>query len=166
MNNYISVLTLLLRLRQACSHPMLVPGRDDKESLEVSIPNSANAGDPEDNLDELANALSNFGLSEISVCSVCQKGLKANSLQDGIKICLDCKEEIQRYSGLQFSTKIKKTLEILKKVRNEDSKRKTIIFSQFTQMFTILIPFLKASGFKFVTCKRDLLRIRLSTNPC
>ena len=51
------------------------------------------------------------------------------------------------------SAKIRKILELLRKVDERDDEEKTIIFSQFTSMLDLIQPFLTADGIKHVRCE-------------
>lgn len=163
--HYMHVLTLLLRLRQACSHPSLVSGAIDKDALVVKAPAptvTISTGeiqtleDPDGDIDDLVNALGGIGLSNAKKCIVCTNEFVPGSwtTKDG-QHCKGCKEEIERYAGLQFSTKIKKVIEILKQIqeKREEGAKKSIIFSQFVKFFDLLVPFLKRAGVKYVLCK-------------
>jgi SNF2 family DNA or RNA helicase len=58
MSAYMQVLTLLLRLRQACSHPSLTLNRMDADSMEKTTA----VGTEEAELDELADAFGSLGM--------------------------------------------------------------------------------------------------------
>jgi SNF2 family DNA or RNA helicase len=51
------------------------------------------------------------------------------------------------------SAKIRKILELLRKVDERDDEEKTIIFSQFTSMLDLIQPFLTADGIRHVRCE-------------
>ena len=51
------------------------------------------------------------------------------------------------------SAKIRKMLELLRKIQKRDSEEKTIVFSQFTSMLDLIQPFLKAEGISYVRCE-------------
>lgn len=113
----------------------------------------ANALESDKEVEDLADALAGFGLSK-KTCSVCLVELNsktADTIND--KNCKSCKENMQKYAGLQFSTKIQKTIALLDEIKEEDPTRKTIIFSQFTSMLDLLEPFLRKGGHKFVRCE-------------
>lgn len=72
--------------------------------------------------------------------------------------CRDCvplaikakKLELERPS----STKIRMILKLLKEIdERSESQEKTIIFSQFTSMLSLIEPFLQEKGIKYVRCK-------------
>lgn len=70
MSNYTSVLTMLLRLRQACDHPSLVTKTlgVDKDALQNSILQS---DESDDAADDLANMMSGLGVSSSKKCEIC-----------------------------------------------------------------------------------------------
>ncbi|ORY65664.1 SNF2 family N-terminal domain-domain-containing protein [Leucosporidium creatinivorum] len=151
MSNYTSVLILLLRMRQACSHPSLVTGSNaalDREALSDPDPASAVASVPEE--DDLSSLLS--GLGSLSVAQGRQCALCDQSAQKGGEepYCARCEEMMRGLGGVKMSTKVRKMMGVLEGIRKEDPKRKTIVFSQFTSMFNVIEPFLKTAGYKFV----------------
>jgi SNF2 family DNA or RNA helicase len=62
------------------------------------------------------------------------------------------------------SAKIRKILELLRKIDQRDDEEKTIIFSQFTSMLDLIQPFLKAEGIRHARCVYLLLGG--SETPC
>lgn len=86
-------------------------------------------------------------------CAICNTSFKICPQADESRFCVSCDEEMNRYNGLQFSTKIRQVLDKLKEIRERDLLEKTIVFSQFVSMFDLLKPFLKADGFKFIECR-------------
>jgi len=59
MNSYVQVLVLLLRLRQACTHPALITKKLDADIMEKNIGVS---GSEKDAMDELADAFGSMGV--------------------------------------------------------------------------------------------------------
>jgi SNF2 family DNA or RNA helicase len=51
------------------------------------------------------------------------------------------------------STKVRKMLELLRAIENQDDPGKTIIFSEFVKMLDIVAGVLKEEGMRFVRCK-------------
>ncbi|KAI5477148.1 SNF2 family helicase/atpase [Pseudohyphozyma bogoriensis] len=162
MANYTSVLTLLLRMRQACSHPSLVTGNpiDDREALETNVrvekpgtatPPSITAQADDFDLDGLIGGFGGLGVQE-KLCPLCNAPKKREEGEGEEKepFCGKCREEFEGYGTLTFSTKIRRLMRILEDVRGEDAGRKTIVFSQFTSFFDLVEPFLKKAKFKFV----------------
>ncbi|SGZ31931.1 BQ5605_C042g12047 [Microbotryum silenes-dioicae] len=153
MSNYTSVLTLLLRMRQACSHPALVTGNkvDEAEAIDINVdPNKATAIGVIDDETGLANLLGGLSV-ETSTCAMCPR--PSRSKDDGF--CQKCHDDLAHYQNLKFSTKVRQTMRILEEIRKENPSRKTIVFSQtlvhqFTTMFDILEPFLKMAKLKYV----------------
>ncbi|SCZ87737.1 BZ3500_MvSof-1268-A1-R1_Chr2-3g05205 [Microbotryum saponariae] len=171
MSNYTSVLTLLLRMRQACSHPALVTGNkvDEAEAIDINVdPNKATAIGVTDDETGLVNLLGGLSV-ETRTCAMCPR--PSRSKDDGF--CRKCHDDLAHYQNLKFSTKVRQTMRILEEIRKENPSRKTIVFSQvgramflynpgsllmladplvrqFTTMFDILEPFLKMAKLKYV----------------
>ncbi|THV01686.1 hypothetical protein K435DRAFT_817999 [Dendrothele bispora CBS 962.96] len=121
--NYMAVLLLLLRLRQACDHPALV-SKDYKEGLDST------AYGEDTTVDDA---------SREAVCLFCKgcSPLAAHVQQQQQRPC--------------SSAKIRKILDLLSQVEEKSNGGdKTIIFSQFTLMLTLIEPFLKNQGIRFV----------------
>ncbi|KAK4047373.1 hypothetical protein OIV83_005420 [Microbotryomycetes sp. JL201] len=153
----IDALSLLLRMRQACSHPSLVTKKgvdedDDPDSLEKTAART-NPSTPvvnklvaKDELDDLLSGLGALSVQAPPTCLVCPSPAKNSTA----KYCQDCNLLFEKHSKLHFSTKVRQLLKCLNDIRKEGRGHKTIVFSQFTSMFDIVEPFLKSSGFKFV----------------
>ncbi|PFH51167.1 hypothetical protein AMATHDRAFT_85310 [Amanita thiersii Skay4041] len=153
---YMSVLLLLLRLRQACNHPVLVT-KDFKKDVEAVNPKSVNKGetDKDGDADDLVAAFNQLGVTR--KCQFCTTELVPENAAEGewCDHCIECaplaqqaqREEEERPT----SAKIRKMLEILRDVEERsDGTEKTIIFSQFTSMLDLVEPFLKDEGIKYV----------------
>ncbi|KAF9511453.1 hypothetical protein BS47DRAFT_1373028 [Hydnum rufescens UP504] len=98
MNNYTSILVLLLRLRQACDHPALV-SKDftkDADAIESKVPQSQE-DDDDKNVDELAGLMGSMGLSREldKKCDICQTELPRGASG---KQCVDCEETVTQTS--------------------------------------------------------------------
>ncbi|KAK4705557.1 hypothetical protein P7C70_g628, partial [Phenoliferia sp. Uapishka_3] len=146
MNNYTSVLILLLRyavltcrghtlsnplaprsMRQACSHPALVTGHSikDSEALEPEVQQQKPAS-AEETLDDLIGGLGKLNVeAPIVACVLCEK-----PAEEGGAYCEDCSSEGTKYGSLKFSTKIRRMIGTLEEIRTESKSRKTIVFSQ------------------------------------
>ncbi|GAA5972086.1 hypothetical protein JCM11641_002489 [Rhodosporidiobolus odoratus] len=178
MENYIQVLTKLLRMRQACNHPALITGNTTAEDEDLDpTPDAATASrspSNDDGLSGMLDAMSLAGSSDRVLCGLCQTSIASDE-----KYCSTCRSDMAKYDKLAFSTKVRKTLKLLEDIRTESEverarikkenrrkeehaegsdaqvelleyrPKKTIIFSQFTTMFDILEPFLKKGGFRF-----------------
>lgn len=146
--SYISALLMLLRLRQACNHPMLVIGRASVEDAEpgmgIKVNDDVNSGD------DLAAMLSGLSV-KTRHCERCQAPLDANSKS----LCDGCeKQQVQEKEMGVFwdtpgcrTTKLHMMLSLLAKFPRDD---KVIIFSQFTSYLDLIEPVLKAEGILFV----------------
>lgn len=131
MSNYTSVLTMLLRLRQACDHPSLVAS---------SFTQATN-----DDADGLADLLGGLGVDDEKKCEICFR-----IIDRGHTHCAEC-EKIVKQNTAPSSAKIRKMLELIKEVLQRGEK--VIVFSQFTSFFNIIEPFLVVDDIKFARCK-------------
>ncbi|WWC86455.1 uncharacterized protein L201_001332 [Kwoniella dendrophila CBS 6074] len=155
--NYTSVLTLLLRLRQACVHPSLVTkslttdpdaiGDAETQPKEVEVTDQA---------DELADLLGGLGVAKGKTCQMCFVKLKDQSAIH-CETCLDIARQSEAKSneldnGLPpTSAKIRMLLKLLSEIDEKSgSKEKTIVFSQFTSFLDLCEPFLKRQGVAYV----------------
>ncbi|KAG6811355.1 hypothetical protein H0H92_007820 [Tricholoma furcatifolium] len=155
-SNYMSVLLLLLRLRQACNHPVLV-AQDYKTDMDAVEPQSKKDQDPgqDDDTDDLIGAFANLGVTR--KCKVCTAELDPrNAAPDTSEpMCIDCvplaQQAKQALETRPSSAKIRMVLKLLNDI-DVRSKReeKTIIFSQFTKMLDLIEPFLREKGIEYV----------------
>ncbi|KAJ8092278.1 hypothetical protein PM082_023881 [Marasmius tenuissimus] len=152
--SYMSVLVLLLRLRQACNHPVLV-SQDYKADFDAVESKGARISDADGvSPDDLADVFGQLGVTR--KCQVCTTELtSANSMAKVEGQCDDCAALTSQARG-QISTesdsgKIRTILALLKRVdMRSDGQEKTIIFSQFTSMLNLLERCLKDAGYTFV----------------
>ncbi|TFK75607.1 hypothetical protein BDN72DRAFT_831922 [Pluteus cervinus] len=153
--SYISMLLLLLRLRQACNHPSLV-SKDYKNDLEAveSQASKQGADDLSPDADDLVAAFDQLGVTR--KCKICMLELNASNTAEGEwkTHCVDCVElakDIQTSeSSRPSSAKIRMMLKLLDDIDQREGAEKTIIFSQFTSMLDLIEPFLKDRGIKYV----------------
>ncbi|PCH37549.1 hypothetical protein WOLCODRAFT_92425 [Wolfiporia cocos MD-104 SS10] len=152
--NYTSMLVLLLRLRQACNHPLLI-SEDYRKDSEAIEPKGVKNHDDED-ADDLADQLAGMGIGPIKYCQVCQTELTSRNIAEK-DTCTACLSVVSKFKPKPDSdlppdsAKIRKIVEILKDIEERTEKtEKTIIFSQFTSMLTLIEPFLKAEGIRYV----------------
>ncbi|KAH9474606.1 putative ATP-dependent helicase [Psilocybe cubensis] len=156
-NTYISVLLLLLRLRQACNHPMLV-SKDYKNDSQALEPKPAEKGkdvaDPDAD-DDLIAAFGQLGVTK--KCQMCTSELRPGNIGEGewSTHCRDCVplaiKAKQSEKDRPSSAKIRMILKLLKEVdERSNCEEKTIIFSQFTSMLDLIQPFLTEKGIKYV----------------
>ncbi|KAE9389305.1 hypothetical protein BT96DRAFT_946980 [Gymnopus androsaceus JB14] len=145
--NYMSVLLLLLRLRQV--------SKDYKEDLDAVDSRAAKKNSADVDADDLVAAFDQLNVSK--KCKVCTTVLTsvntANKTLDGH--CDDCAiiaiKSREQSRDRPASAKIRKLLDILLEVgARSDGTEKTIIFSQFTTMLDLIEPFLNENGIKFV----------------
>ena len=150
-----AILTLVLRLRQACGHPYLgqrgaavrytqrltriahpVSKGRDSENVDVDAALAKQSKTNtielarEESVDDLADMLSGVKIAGAQKCRVC---ITEQLIVYGDSVCDTCRTEIEKFAGAQSSTKIRKLLEILSQLRKEDPRQKTIVFSQFTE---------------------------------
>ncbi|TRM67085.1 SNF2 family N-terminal domain-containing protein [Schizophyllum amplum] len=143
---YISVLLLLLRLRQACNHPVMV-SEDYKEDIDAIDTRAAKNKDDSTDPDDLAAAFGQLGVTR--KCKLCQA--KCDDDEDTLSFCKDCALlKAMQVDGLSTSAKIRKLLELLDEIKDRGEGEKTIIFSQFTSMLDLIMPFLRNRGIKYV----------------
>ncbi|ESK91914.1 dna repair protein rad5 [Moniliophthora roreri MCA 2997] len=152
--NYMSVLLLLLRLRQACNHPILV-SNDYKTDLDAVESRAAKANsDADADADDLVAAFGQLGVTR--KCQVCTSELTSSNFSGKLEgQCDECAtltiEAKSQISAGGDSAKIRKILELLEDVDERSRKAdKTIIFSQFTSMLDLIQPFLRDRGWRFV----------------
>lgn len=179
--NYTSVLTAILRMRQACLHPHIsespvgqIPAsaliathlptvansdeKSDAEGLKTAAPKAPEAkleavpDDDDDDLDALTSALGGLGLAK-KRCCVCQVSFdEVKQAKGNLRFCVSCDGDIKMFEGLTFSTKIKQLMDTIKQIKSQDPKRKIIVFSQFVTFLNLLKPFMQKAGIKFVVC--------------
>lgn len=152
-NSYMAVFVYLLRLRQACSHwrilfwfknddkihpdfKTILPDYVDKQVKEENKPETIAKVD--DSLSALTKQIMNLNIKE--------EGGKEHENEKERRIVLsDTHKNLDSSdSSLMTSVKVKKVLNILQK----NPKRKTIIFSEFTQMLKILAVVLARNHFE------------------
>ncbi|RXW23200.1 hypothetical protein EST38_g2656 [Candolleomyces aberdarensis] len=158
-SNYMSVLLLLLRLRQACNHPLLVSKDFKKDAEAIESTPAKSAEDPQD--DDLIAAFGQLGVSRkcqmfltlvILVYSIDDNNSGLGEWKNHCTSCVPLAKEA-KMAELErpTSAKIRMVLKILRDIdEKSNSEEKTIIFSQFTSMLDLIEPFLKEAGVKFV----------------
>ncbi|KAJ7194709.1 SNF2 family N-terminal domain-containing protein, partial [Mycena pura] len=179
---YISVLVLLLRLRQICDHPSLVLDGYEEAMKEDGI--SAQDGDEFD-LDN--NGLHIFPLANLgehsdkAKCVIClvrltqQDDVAVNRWPNHCAKCAALKVQAENFRGpMGSSAKIREIIPLLRRIDEvSDGQEKTVIFSQFTSMLDIIEPFLLAAGVGFVRYDgkmspqaRKAALIEIERDPC
>ena len=109
--NYASALTLLLRLRQACNHPLLVGGNivEDKDAFATGqtpssqSPRKSKADDRD--IDDMADLLSGLSVKN-KRCDTCLKDLSGEEMSSLMKRCSECEAD---FVGLGLKKKSKKS---------------------------------------------------------
>ncbi|KAF5323139.1 hypothetical protein D9611_009212 [Ephemerocybe angulata] len=170
---YMSVLLLLLRLRQACNHPLLVSKdfKKDSDAIE-STPAKEGGEDPDD-------LVAAFGqLAVIRKCQMCTTVLDSTNTGQGdwkthCTSCVPLAKEA-RLAELErpTSAKIRKMISILREIEEREGNEKTIIFSQFTSMLDLIEPFLEDERVRYVrfdgsmkTAEREVSLNAIKTDP-
>lgn len=159
--NQMATLLMLLRLRQACSHPSLLSRHIKSDAGAASAPVAASSqGDGQAAVDQgddddggLADLLA--GLSVVTKsCERCQVVLPKDESQE--RHCRDCKRALERekQKGIDWtgkaSTKIRVMLRLLDQIRRDANGEKTIVFSQFTSFLDLVEPFLQKEKYAYV----------------
>ncbi|KAF8314018.1 hypothetical protein DL93DRAFT_1101779 [Clavulina sp. PMI_390] len=100
MENYTSVLVLLLRLRQACDHPALLSKDFVKDLDALDAKPASTQGDDDDDdkkeVDDLAGLMDNLGIGNAVKCSICMSELPRG--WKGGSECEDCQETVAKVS--------------------------------------------------------------------
>lgn len=108
MSNYVQVLVLLLRLRQACGHPALITKDFDTDSLDRDAIKSAKEEADGDDVDDLVSALGGVDLGPAQKrCSACDDPVEKGDL------CGQCHSRLAAFEGLVTSSKISEMMKIL-----------------------------------------------------
>ncbi|CAH7671945.1 SNF2 family N-terminal domain-domain-containing protein [Phakopsora pachyrhizi] len=150
--SYITILTLVLRMRQATLHPSLGCGAADASELEVTDPKTAPPSeDLEDKVDDLADLISDLRVKGAK-CNICLEVLPAETAD--VLHCSTCERQLRvakKFEGMHSSTKISRLLELLDEIALEQGtkNKKTIVFSQFTSFLDLIEPFIKKAGYGY-----------------
>lgn len=158
--------------------------KDYKADSEAIEPKAASKNS-DDEADDLADMLGQLGVSASRRCQVCQTvyvlsqtwltfadvicRLPSSTTGSHCSDCTVLADKARRKSNAPSSSdlppdsaKIRKILELLRKVDERDDAEKTIIFSQFTSMLDLIQPFLKDQGIKHVRCElMSLISVRV-----
>ncbi|WVQ61960.1 uncharacterized protein L199_000093 [Kwoniella botswanensis] len=159
MANYTSVLTMLLRLRQACVHPLLVTKSLTTDSDAIGdAATQPKEVETADQADELADLLGGLGVGSGKTCQLCYVKLQDQS-STHCEPCSAIVKQAESKSKLSTadeslpptSAKIRMLLKLLSEVEERSNKtEKTIVFSQFTSFLDLIEPFLKTHGIAYV----------------
>ncbi|KAL1915829.1 uncharacterized protein VTP21DRAFT_6217 [Calcarisporiella thermophila] len=130
---YINMLCLLLRLRQACNHPLLIlkHAAEAEESVEAEAGMEAEA------------ALTKKGSGR--TCIICLERIS----NPAMSYCSTCQSQFAPWikSPPTTSTKILRLLQVLHETHTKYPGAKVIVFSQFTCMLDLVEESLKKEGF-------------------
>ncbi|KAH8816166.1 SNF2 family N-terminal domain-containing protein [Xylogone sp. PMI_703] len=128
--NYASALVLLLRLRQACNHPILVGGKltKDSEALagDVAASSSKKSKASAADMDEIADM---FGSLDVGTkkCEICQMDLSEKDIAKGEIHCSKCVEDLELVTGKKHKkSKKDKTSQEAKEERSDKSSSQAI----------------------------------------
>ncbi|KAK9236840.1 SNF2 family N-terminal domain-containing protein [Lipomyces kononenkoae] len=152
---YMSVLLMLLRLRQACNHTAIVASKLSENNDAVMPPSSEpktkaiaeKSMVPRNEVDDLADLLGSMTV-DIRKCTICQTDLSTEESKELAEFCEHCRS-IFVSQGIGATTPSSKIVTLLSLLKS-DAARKTIVFSQFTTMLDIIEPFLHDDGIVFV----------------
>eukprot|EP01114_Cavostelium_apophysatum_P024784 TRINITY_DN9837_c0_g1_i1.p2 TRINITY_DN9837_c0_g1~~TRINITY_DN9837_c0_g1_i1.p2 ORF type:complete len:567 (-),score=125.32 TRINITY_DN9837_c0_g1_i1:2047-3747(-) len=177
VENFSNILVLLLRLRQACDHPILALGADQlRKSRETALKELAAPEIPQNNgganlecpicmdvrqspyvtrcghvfcRDCIFPDPNDVGSEHL--CPVCRQEIPPNSLVPYVEKSRGKEEEFTGPEVMEGSTKIKSLILELNNMKSEDTKRKCLVFSQWTSMLGIVETQLHKSGYKTLT---------------
>lgn len=124
--NYMGILTELTRMRQACNHPDL--GEQNKASTTTQT-----------HVEPVVHTYEH-GMPQIGPWG---DYYRSDNAREG--------QQDETFPGP--STKIEMLVETLKRIRQKDPTRKTIVFSTFTSMLNKAKIFLEKENFRTVSCK-------------
>jgi len=153
--SYMGVLLMLLRLRQACNHPVLVTGRNIVSSQNEPTSSSSNTQDDDEELAALLSGLS----VKARHCERCQVPLSlSKNGEEASTLCTGCtaQRDLEVRSGTNWnapgtmSTKLRMIVDLLHAFEKESRGDKTIIFSQFTSFLDLIEPVLHSHGYNYV----------------
>ncbi|KEF51832.1 uncharacterized protein A1O9_12169 [Exophiala aquamarina CBS 119918] len=125
--SYASALVLLMRLRQACNHPMLT-GSDlasERDAIMGSQTPSRQKSSADDDMDSIANMLGGLSV-QTKRCDMCQTELSAREASGGAIRCTECETDLEKQN---INAEDKKRTKREKRVKKE---RKAIL-AQRTQ---------------------------------
>ncbi len=157
--NQLGALVMLLRLRQACSHPALTLKNRAIDAAPAAVPQTQaktepkNTGD-DDDADDLLAAFD--ALRVTKTCDICNRALEST---ESVR-CPDCEVHVRKLKEgddwlqpLKQSTKVNILLDRLRQIAKEAPTEKSIVFSQFTSFLDLVEPFLKKDKVNYVRCE-------------
>ena len=112
--NMTSALVLLLRLRQACNHPLLIAGKinKDKEAFvgmgsQTSTTGRKKKGELEREVDDIADLLGGMDMESVK-CEICLLELKREEKVAGESRCAECKRDLEEVKGSELAGRAEK----------------------------------------------------------
>ncbi|KAH9523505.1 hypothetical protein Btru_040176 [Bulinus truncatus] len=171
LNNYGTVLTILLRLRQLCCHPQLVAMAASKKNPEAVFQDivGEDPKQPDEHKEKLIKQLKSVlesGSDE--ECSICLESLKEPEascpmcrapldkkelygVQDGTDDANGADYDQFHFNPNEYysSSKVDALMKSLNQLRQEDPRIKSVVVSQFTSLLTLLETPLKEQSFHF-----------------
>lgn len=158
-SNHMSKLVLLLRLRQATSHPSLVNKNieSDADAMTVTSERPSQAKQPQserNSEDELVDLISHMNVTTAK-CTRCRGSLTQDETAVKSALCGQCNQAMQEEAQKKLdwnvlgSTKVRILLRLLDEIKVTNSEEKTIVFSQFTSFLDLAEGYLKRDGYSY-----------------
>ncbi|XP_071522203.1 uncharacterized protein [Panulirus ornatus] len=147
------LLVLLLRLRQICCHPSLIQGMIETESNEIEEP-----GTEMDLVSQMANM------------SLIPDNETEEKIDESAKKVLNMDNPV--FQTMKKSSKVRQLIKELKRIRNLETREKSVVVSQWTSMLEIIRSHLERAGIKchcisgqVVVKERPAIVSDFNTNP-
>jgi len=126
--NMTSALVLLLRLRQACNHPLLIAGKVNKDreafvgmGSQTSTTARKKKEELEREVDDIADLLGGIDMESVR-CEVCLFELRREEREAGESRCTECKRDLEEVKGSELAEGRRE-----KKERRERREREKIL---------------------------------------
>ena len=127
--NMTSALVLLLRLRQACNHPLLIAGKinKDKEAFvgmgsQTSTTGRKKKEELEREVDDIADLLGGINMESVK-CEICLLELKMEERDAGESRCAECKRDLEEVKGSELAGRGEKNTKRDNKVMAKKDRR-------------------------------------------
>jgi SWI/SNF-related matrix-associated actin-dependent regulator of chromatin subfamily A3 len=184
-HNYVFVLTVIMRLRQFCCHPQLLP-EHIRNSLTHDIGVGGGGGDEdvlELDCDVCLQPLdsSSDGGANRPVLTRCRHVFCQNCLTDEDETCPTCSAPVDRGLPLQgggtaetdedaqtvsiqgMSSKMTSIVDVMERIRRENPGDKMVVVSQFTSFLSAMEPVLEKLGVSYLRFDGSMTSIRRAT---